>query len=113
MDCWIVGRMDCLILLDAEDFAEAGIRETCESLLPELRKYVPRPRIGVSRFPSTKVRAWDIQTNVRNSSKVTEGFTLVQLLAVIAILAILAALLVPALSRAKSKAQRMVCINNL
>ena len=34
---------DQLILLDAEDLAEAGIREAYESLLPELGKYVPQP----------------------------------------------------------------------
>src|SRR5439155_11852914 len=34
---------DRLILLDAEDLAEAGIRQAYESLLPELRKYVQGP----------------------------------------------------------------------
>jgi len=34
---------DQLILLDAEDLAETGIRQAYESLLPELRKYVQRP----------------------------------------------------------------------
>ena len=34
---------DQMIFLDAEDLAEAGIREAYESLLPELRKYAPRP----------------------------------------------------------------------
>jgi hypothetical protein len=34
---------DQLIFLDAENLAEAGIREAYESLLPELRKYVPQP----------------------------------------------------------------------
>ena len=34
---------DQLVILDAEDLAEAGILEAYESLLPELQKYVPEP----------------------------------------------------------------------
>jgi prepilin-type N-terminal cleavage/methylation domain-containing protein len=112
-----ISFMDLRLTSNAAATAKIGNPEGCFladawrrcSSVRERCGYLPSSRLA-SRPPenSASIPYFDL-----GSKRKPAAFTLVELLVVVAIIAVLAALLLPALTRGKKRAQRVECISDL